>query len=186
MRTNIEVQDRIRFLLSEELDRRVNEGRERLPHKCVHNHRHTLDVRKEIEIDGEREANPDYNRVGQTEGEIHEGVQRRLPVIGLCMLGSEDPEQWAGAICEDPIDAQRCPYYTTKITRESVEQGFSQNLQDLEWVRANLPEVYGLLWALGSDTMPTLPWWKAIWFRFIQIRPDALVKAAPPALPPGS
>ena len=181
MRTDTEVQDRIRLLLSHELDRRVNEGRLRLPHKCVHNHRHSLDVRKEIEVEGERESNPDYNRVGPTNVEIRQGLQRHLPVIGLCMLGSEDPEQWAGTICEDPIDAQRCPYYTTTITRESVEQEFKQHLQDLDWVRVNLPEVYGLLWALGSDTMPKLPWWKALWFRLVQIRPDALIK--PPALP---
>jgi hypothetical protein len=100
------------------------------------------------------------------------------------MLGAEDPTQWNGTICEDPIDAQRCPYYTDPTsTREVVEGSFHLQLQDLRWVEANLPEVYGLLWALGSETMPKLPWWKALWFRFLRIRPDALVKVPAPELP---
>jgi len=27
---------------------------------------------------------------------------------------------------------------------------------------------------LDSVTMPRLPWWKALWFKFIGIRPDAI------------
>jgi hypothetical protein len=101
------------------------------------------------------------------------------------MLGAADPTQWNGTICEDPIDAQRCPYYTDPMSnREAVESSFQVQLQDLRWVEKNLPEVYGLLWALGSETMPKLPWWKALWFRLLRIRPDALVKASP-ELPPG-
>jgi hypothetical protein len=171
MRAEGEVQDRIRYLLTIELDRRVAEACARLPHKCQHNHRQPLDVRKEIE--GER--NDQYNRVS--------GVH--LPVIGLCMLGAEDPTQWAGTVCEDPIDAMRCPYFTPTATRESIQSEFSRQLSDLEWVSEHLPEVFGLLWALGSETLPKLPWWKALWFRFLQIRPDALVRVQPPALTSG-
>ena len=164
IRSELEVQDRIRHLLTVELDRCVAKATARLPHQCIHNHRQPLDVRKVVE----GEANPDYNRVERP---------GHLPVIGLCMLGAEDPTQWNGTICEDPIDAQRCPYYTDPTsTHEVVEATFHAQLQDLRWVEANLPEVYGLLWALGSETMPKLPWWKAIWFRFLRIRPDALVK----------
>lgn len=171
-RSETEVQDRIRHLLTVELDRRVDAARARLPHKCNHNHRQPLDVRKEIE----GAPNPDYNQVERP---------GRLPTIGLCMLGAADPTQWNGTICEDPIDAQRCPYYTDPMSnREAVESSFQVQLQDLRWVEKNLPEVYGLLWALGSETMPKLPWWKALWFRLLRIRPDALVKASP-ELPPG-
>jgi len=170
MRSDTEIQDRIRYLLTVELDRRVVGAKSRLPHQCVHNHRQPLDVRKEIE----GETNPDYNQVAR---------HRRLPVIGLCMLGAEDPTQWNGTICEDPIDAQRCPYYSDpNSTREAIEKAFQDQIQDLRWVELNLPEAYGLLWALGSETMLRLPWWKAIWFRFIRIRPDALTKVPPPAL----
>lgn len=183
MRTDIEVQDRIRFLLSEELGRRFAVVDEKLPHKCQHNHRQPLDVRKEIDGD----TNLDYNRVGPTPDEIKAGVDRlHLPVMGLCMLGSEDATQWTGNICEDPIDAQRCPYYSPTITRETLQAEFREQLQDLEWVRVNLPEVYGLLWALGSETLPKLPWWKAAWFWLLSIRPDGLTKDTPPQLPSGS
>lgn len=186
MRSESDVQDRIRFLLTGELDRRVQDATARLPHKCVHNHRQPLDVRKEIA--GER--NPDYNCVAETyevEDEHGEKIpaQRHLPVIGLCMLGSEDPTAWAGAICEDPIDAQRCPYFTATETKDTVHAAFHTDLQDLDWVREHMPEVYGLLWSLGSETMPTLPWWKVIWFKFLRIRPDALIKHTTPELPSG-
>jgi hypothetical protein len=111
---------------------------------------------------------------------------KHLPVIGLCMLGSEDPTLWPGNICEDPIDAKRCPYFTPIDTKESVQAEFYAQIRDLTWVEANMPEVAGLLWALGSDAIPALPWWKALWFRFVQIRPDSLSKSAPlPSLPSG-
>jgi hypothetical protein len=171
MRSEIEVQDRIRYLLTLELDRRVKEACARLPHKCQHNHRQPLDVRKEIE----GETNPNYNRVGA----LH------LPVIGLCMLGAENPEQWNGTVCEDPIDAMRCPYFNPTDSRETVQRAFTLQLNDLKWVEGNMPEVYGLLWALGSETMPKLPWWKALWFRFVRIRPDTITKSGSPALTSG-
>lgn len=168
MRSETEVQDRIRYLLTLEVDRRVKEASARLPHLCRHNRRHSLDVRKEIAGD----PNPEYNRI----------AGKSLPVIGLCMLGAEDPMSWPGTICEDPIDAQRCPYFTPTVNKEAVETQFKSELRDLDWVSTNLPEVYGLLWALGSATVPKLPWWKALLFRCLQIRPDALVT---PPLPSG-
>jgi hypothetical protein len=184
MRSETEVQDRIRYLLTVELDRRVQDAGARLPHKCHHNHRQALDVRKEI--DGE--PNVQYNRIRPTPelNELGDPLPvRKLPVIGLCMLGVEDPTQWNGTVCEDPIDAMRCPYYNPIETKETVQQGFSQQLNDLDWVATNMPEVSGLLWALGSESLPNLPWWKALWFRFMQIRPDPLVKAIPPTLTSG-
>lgn len=170
MRTETEVQDRIRYLLTLEVDRRVLEATARLPHLCRHNHRHPLDVRKEIAGD----RNEQYNRV----------VGTSLPTIGLCMLGAEDPMSWPGLICEDPIDAKRCPYFTPKVNKEALEKQFELEILDLAWVSENLPEVYGLLWSLGSQAMPKLPWWKALLFRFLQIRPDPLIHVLP-LLPSG-
>lgn len=161
MRTENEVQDRIRLLLVRELDRRVTDACARLPHHCKHNHRQPLDVRKKLA----GEPNPDYNRLGR----------RDLPVIGLCMLGSDKSDQWNGTICEDPIDAQRCPYYDPKSTKEKVQKDFNTQIKDLDWVADHMPEAYGLLWALGSESVPQLPWWKRLWFRFVQVRPDPLV-----------
>jgi len=170
MRLETEVQDRIRYLLTLEVDRRVAEATARLPHLCQHNRRHPLDVRKEVAGN----PNEQYNRV----------AGNGLPVIGLCMLGAEDPTSWPGAICEDPIDAKRCPYFTPTLDKGVVEEQFQQEIRDLKWVSENLPEVYGLLWALGSETMPKLPWWKALLFRFLRIRPDSLIHVAP-SLPSG-
>lgn len=170
MRSEIEVQDRIRYLLTLEVDRRVAEASARLPHLCRHNLRHPLDVRKEIAGD----RNEQYNRI----------AGKSLPMIGLCMLGAEDPTSWPGNICEDPIDAKRCPYFTSTVSKDEVESQFKRQIRDLDWVSDNLPEVYGLLWALGSVTMPKLPWWKTLLFRLLQIRPDSLIHATP-SLPPG-
>lgn len=167
MRADSEVQDRIRHLLTVELDRRVAAACSRLPQGCRHNHRHPLDIRKKVA----GETNEWYNRLS-SEG---------LPVIGLCMLNAESPAQWQGTICEDPIDAQRCPYFTPVATKETVAADFYTQLKDLEWVARNVPEIYGLLWALGSESVPKLPWWKALWFRFLRVRPDPLVITSLPS-----
>ena len=161
MRTENEVADRIRFLLGEELSKRVAVASKRLPRHCKHNYLHSLDVRKRTEGD----FNEAYNRIELA------GKQ----TIGLCMLGQEDPSKWDGTICEDPIDAQRCPVYDPIVTKDTLEEEFLSQIKDLEWVQGNLPEVYGLLWALGSGKTPDLPWWKRVWFRMISIRPDPLV-----------
>lgn len=159
MRSSTEIQGRIKHLLSRELDRRVAEATKRLPHKCEHNYRHPLDVRKTV--DGE--PNPSFNKI-------------TLPVaqtIGLCMLGSEDPETWGGTICEDPVDAQRCPYFSARESKDEILLTLRKDSQDSEWLQANLPEVYGLLWAL-QDRPPKLPWWKVLWFRLLRIRVEPL------------
>jgi len=168
VRSESEIQNRIRHLLSEELDRRVSQACARVPYNCIHNHRQPLDLRKEVA----GEPNENYNRTSVSS-----------PVIGLCMLNSSDPAEWGGTICEDPIDAQRCPYFDLASTRESISEEFYRQITDLDWVAENMAEVYGLLWALGSETMPSLPWWKAIWFWFLRIRPDPLVKITTPTLP---
>jgi len=168
MRSEKEVQDRIRFLLSSALSRKVLEACTRMPCNCQHNHSQALDTRKNVA--GEPNAN--YNRVSGED----------LPVIGLCLLGVKDPVQWEGTICEDPIDAQRCSSFSLVSTRETISAEFDRQIKDLGWVEKHLPEVYGLLWALGSEVMPKLPWWKVLWFRFVQIRPDRLVKTVPSTL----
>lgn len=160
MKTNAEVQDRVRSLLIQELDRRVAEAHLRLPHRCIHNHQQELDPRK----NDLGETNPSYNRIDR----------RYLPVVskmGLCMLGAENPEDWPGNICEDPIDAQRCPYFTPTESKEQIYETFQNDLRDPEWVSAHLPEVYGLLWVLGEELANYhVPWWKRILYAFLRIR----------------
>jgi hypothetical protein len=87
------------------------------------------------------------------------------------MLGVEDPEHWDMRICEDDSDAQQCPTFTPIETKESTLAHLVEALADPEWVRENLPELYGLLWVLDTDRLhQSLPWWKRLWFRFLRIR----------------
>lgn len=175
MRTPNEVEDRIRALLVEELDRRMADASQRLPVKCTHNHRQSLDNRRKVEGD----FNPTFNRIS-----THQG----LPVvqtIGLCMLNADRPEDWQGTICEDPIDAQRCPYFDPKISKDDVWDGFVHDLSDADWVQLNLPQVHELRWVIAEEKDVQLPWWKKILFRFARIRiPNALPPFEPAKLLP--
>ena len=97
-----------------------------------------------------------------------------LPVlqsIGLCGLGMEDAGSWNGDVCDEPVDAQRCPHFLPKQDKAELLETFKQQVMDPEWLRENLPEAYALLWVL-EDAAPNyhLPWWKRLWFRFWRIR----------------
>lgn len=159
MKTKSEVEGFVRELVCKELDRRVAEASERLPHLCINNYRHPLDQRKQI--DGEENEN--YNRITDNVG---------LPVIqtiGLCLLESDDPTEWGGTICEDPVDAKKCPFFTPVKSKDAILTELETELQDLDWVRSNLPEVSALLWVIG-DIKLVVPWWKRFLFKFLRIK----------------
>lgn len=165
MRTTEEIEDRIRGLLVEELDRRVALAHQRLPRLCTHNHQQPLDTRKGVE----GAPNENFNRI------TREG-KRGLPVLqtmGLCMLGAESIEQWPGTICEDPIDAQRCPIFHPRTSKEDLWAEFTSQMQDDAWLRENLPEVHTLYWVLSSEPVIRLPWWKKVLFRLLRIQVSA-------------
>ena len=158
MKSSNEIETRIRQKLGEELDKRLKLAGARLPSHCVHNRRHSLDSRKHV--DGE--PNSAYNIIDTPTGQT----------IGLCMLGSEDPESWAGTICEDPIDAQRCPYFVSLQTKEDVIQKFNEQIADVTWLEQSLPEVASLAWVLERPVK--VSWWaklKAALFR-VKIEPQ--------------
>lgn len=164
MKTDTEIKNRIRFLLAEALDARVAEASKRLPCLCKHNRQHPLDTRRTVH----GEPNAGYNRITVAKGEAV------TQTIGLCMLGSEDPETWGGTICEDVVDAQKCPLFEPKVDKNLVWREFSHALRDRDELRVKFPEIYGLLWALepsadGFDERQ-LPWWKRLWFRLLRIR----------------
>ena len=157
-----EILARAKGLLCAELDRRVQNASKRLPHMCRNNYRQPLDERKTVE----GEANSNYNRVS-------------LPLagtIGLCMLGAEDPEQWQGTICEDPIDAQKCPYFTSNQSKEQVLKEFLEQASNSEWLGENMPGVSELLWAAGYSKSVTLPFWKRVMLLFTRIKVEPIVK----------
>jgi len=184
MRSDDQIECRIRKLLVEELDRRVAEASQRLPLLCVHNHRQPLDERREVygEVNG-------YNRITDGNGE---GV---IQTLGLCMLGASRPEEWRGTICEDDLDAKRCPYFTPIKTKKVIWDEFQRDVRDGPWLAAHLPAVSELSWTLNHGRMPQLPWWKRLWHRWflrivvvppLPVDDPALLPPGPdaPALPP--
>ena len=165
MKTTSQVTDRVRFLLVGELNRRVEEAQKRLPHRCAHNHRQLLDIRKRVE----GVANAKYNQI----------INPDQTTIGLCMLGADNVEEWKGNICEDPIDAQRCPYFLPERGKLALWAEFQKQVEDVEWLRTKMPEVYGLLWALEAPHPGLIPWWKKLWFRLFQLQIEPLVHVEP-------
>jgi len=148
MRSENEVRDRIREVFQEELNRRFQDAAARFPERCKYNHRQPLDVQKQG-VDGG--SNPMYNRI--------EGTTK---TIGLCLYGSEDPEVWGGTICEDQIDAERCPYFTPIVSQEQIVSQFKQDITSIEWVQEHMPHAYNLLWVIGQIELQ-VPWWRRIW-----------------------
>lgn len=169
MRTEVEIRGRLRALLVRELDQRIELASKRLPHLCKHNYRHPLDDREMI--DGE--PNYDYNRIT---------LQPWTPVsrtLGLCLVGQESPEDWKGDICEDPIDAQRCPLFEPIRTKDEILTEFVRELETPGWAEDNLPGVAELLWVLEETSSPRIPWWKKFWYHWIlRIRVEPPTKAA--------
>lgn len=159
MKTLGEVEARIRKAIEVELARRLR--REVLPHHCSHNHRQPLDHRRAIY----GEPNEHYNRVSLG---VVDGVS--LPVlqtVGLCMLGADSPSEWQGTICEDPIDAQRCPKFEQKVSDAAVYEEFLEDLRNPVWLEANLPEVSALLWVVETGIAVSArrrPWWVRLWW----------------------
>jgi hypothetical protein len=163
MKTKSEVESRIKELVCAELDRRVAEASERLPTRCVHNYRHPLDNRKQIE----GEPNPGYNRITYNSG---------LPVvntIGFCLIDCKSPEDWGGTICEEPIDAKKCGVFKAKKGKTDILPELASDLKDSVWVRINLPELFSLLWVLEVVQEVRVPLWKRVlfWFRLVRLEP---------------
>lgn len=156
MKDNAEIWARAREYVAAELESRLLEAERRLPHRCVHNHRQALDSRKMVE----GEPNAHYNRIDKSGGQT----------IGLCMLGSETPDDWNGTICEEPLDAQRCPYFTPLEDKGAVLKKFVEDLKDAEWVAAHMPGLAELLWVLDAKAPPRLTWVQRLWLLFRKVR----------------
>jgi hypothetical protein len=164
MKRKSEVVKRVKTLLCQELDRRVWEARHRIPSRCVYNQQQELD--DQPRVDGI--PNPGYNRIDRT----------GLPVVqtmGFCVKGAEDPTSWTGTICEDAADADRCPWFTPRQSKEDLLAEFTEQLRNKDWIQKHLPAVYELLWVLGTEPSNYhLPWWKRLWFRFLEIRVEPI------------
>jgi hypothetical protein len=167
MKTAREIENRIRQLLVDEVDRRVAVAQARIPVNCKFNHRQPLDPRKLVG----GEPNPQYNRISDTE-----------QTIGLCMVGAEDPEDWKGTICEDALDAQRCPLFQSVLSKEAVWKQLKLDLVMEGWAKERMPELYALLWVLDHALSPFIPWWKRVWFWFLRVEPEPRLTFIPDSL----
>jgi hypothetical protein len=164
MKTQIEIEDRVRFLLAEALDAQVAEASKRLPRLCRHNRQNPLDTRRQVH----GENNPGYNRISVGQGEAV------TQTIGLCMLGSDDPEVWGGTICEDDIDAQKCPLFEPILSKQHILTELGHVLQSPQQLREKYPEIYGLVWTLDDARPLEIPWWKRLWFKMLRIRVEPI------------
>jgi hypothetical protein len=165
MKTKSEIETRIKELVCAELDRRVAEASERLPTRCVNNYRHPLDTRKQLE----GEPNSEYNRITDKRG---------LPVvqtIGFCLLGCNDPQNWEGTICEEPIDAKKCGDFKPMKGKAEILPELSHDLKSTAWVDENMPELLSLLWVLGAVQEMKVPLWKRVWFWFRRVKLEPVV-----------
>lgn len=167
MKRSEEILGRARECVAAEFERRLAEASRRLPHRCVYNHRQPLDVRRTVE----GELNVAYNTISSSGS----------PTIGLCMLGSENSEEWSGTVCEDPIDAQKCPYFTPAKTKEAVLEELFRDLTDLDWLNDRMPELSALLWVLEESSAPRLSLWRRLRNYFLRIRLEPLRPAVDPA-----
>lgn len=162
MKTEAEIRERLRGLLMQELHHRVAAAGRRLPQRCKFHHSQHLDGRKTV--GGEPNAN--FNRVTN---------ERHLPVIGLCGFGVSDPTTWLGNICEDAIDAQRCPMFEPIHTKSAILEEFELQLLTPGWAEVAMPEVAGLCWALDDVTAGRLPWWKRLMLWALRIRVEPVL-----------
>jgi hypothetical protein len=90
------------------------------------------------------------------------------------MYGSGDPESWPGNICDEPIDAKRCPYFTPRVDKKAILIQFREDLKNADWVQNNLPGVAELLWVLEMAELPRIPLWKRVWFWILKVRVEPI------------
>ena len=74
------------------------------------------------------------------------------------MLGVER-EDWDVDICDTITQAQACPAFLLKKSKEEVERKFEEDLHNEEWLRDRHPEISTLLWVL-DDTKVKYSWWQ--------------------------
>lgn len=144
MKSEAQLIDRIKVLLVAEWERRVLVRGTRTPEACRNHHWQDLNLRNTA--DGT--PNDAYNRVAV------EGGTR----TGLCLYGSRT-EEWSGTLCEDAVDAQRCPHFDPLWSPGLMYADYLLDLADLEWVSSSLAEVQILSWALETLPAPPAPSW---------------------------
>lgn len=78
--------------------------------------------------------------------------------VRLCILGSEDPEEWLGNLCETKECARSCPFYKSRHTPQELEAQLEEQLQEEEVLYTEHRDIAMLLWVLGEERAERRTW----------------------------
>lgn len=70
--------------------------------------------------------------------------------VGLCLLGSSNPEEWKGTICDEDVQAQSCPFFKNKFSKDVMLRSFYEELEDETVVSAEYKDIAALQWVIGE------------------------------------
>lgn len=128
MRQEKEIKKRIKELKHRYLRREVKKRLRKIPENCYWNYRHILrDSGGKVILD-------EYTCKPKT--------------IGLCMLGSEDRQEWRGDICEHLEDMEDCPSFIFKMSKKEIKEEFDAKLGDLN--NGEYKDIKTLAWVLQN------------------------------------
>lgn len=108
-------------------------------------------------------------------------VQDESPTY-LCSLGSENPAEWSGTICDRDSFSDGCPYFVPRVSAEAATAEFRELLLDDGYVYEHYRDVAALQWVV-EDRRPRPPWYVRLLRRLGLMRE---LSPLPASLPPGA
>ena len=89
--------------------------------------------------------------------------------VQLCMLGSDDPENWPGNICDTVENARTCPFYRNRHNKAELKAKFDLSLQDPDILNNEYRDIAVLQWVLEDEPKETsLSLWERVKLFFIR------------------
>jgi hypothetical protein len=79
--------------------------------------------------------------------------------IGLCMLGADSPEEWAGNVCDDEETAKKCPFFELKHDRDRLRTQFFERLERRDVLVDQYKDIAALKWVLEQRQFVDFTWW---------------------------
>lgn len=117
MKREGKVEEKLRDLRYEHLKSKMEENLTPVPENCKHNYQYTAE-----DDDGEEVT------------------------VGLCMLGSDNPQEWPGNVCDAPQTAEKCPFFEPKKSEEELKEEFRDEID-----RGEYPDLTALQWVLDRE-----------------------------------
>jgi len=116
------------------------------------------------------EANFKQRPCNCAHNEVHQSLNGSGDPIGLCMYGSENPEEWEGVICDEAFGgitlARNCGTFKPHKTKIEIKAEFNALMEneDLGVIAAQYPDVAALLWTLGERGYTPTLWQRFLWW----------------------